>query len=64
MEWLTLVKEAIKIGVEGYKFGRALKAQGEAAQAAEIVGAMHRKYEAARTDAGLPDGLRKPPGVP
>lgn len=58
MGWLELVKEAIKIGVEGYKFGRALKAQGEAAKGAEIIAAMNRKYELSRRDEGLPPGAR------
>lgn len=57
MGWLELVKEAIKIGVEGYRFGKALKAQGEAAKGAEIVAAMNRKYEAAKLDPGLPKGI-------
>ncbi len=60
MDWLSLVKEAIKIGVEGYRFGKALKAQGEAVEAASIVAKMHAKYSEARTDSGLPEGLRKP----
>ena len=57
MGWLEIVREAIKIGLDAYKFGKALKAQGEAAKGAELVKRMHERYEEAKRDPGLPPGV-------
>ncbi len=57
MDWLSLIKTAISVGLEAYKQGRIAAANKEATDGAAIVARLHANFESAKADPGLPKGV-------
>ena len=58
MEWLTLIKAALSVGLEAYRAGKIMVREKEAIDGRAVVAKMHARYAESREDSGLPPGAR------
>ena len=58
MEWLTLIKAALSVGLEAYRAGKIMVREKEAIDGRAVVARLHAGYAEARADSGLPPGVR------
>lgn len=60
MEWLTLIKTALSVGLEAYRAGKVLRREKEAVDGRAVVARLHAGYAESRADPGLPPEVRTP----